>query len=65
MKSNIFYFNVMMRSHSSYVSLVNLLGVKVVRINGSRFWVWDGGECYFIVGSLVTSVLLLPLWVAF
>jgi hypothetical protein len=35
---------VMMRSHSSYICLVNLLGVKVVRLGGSRFWVWGGGK---------------------
>jgi hypothetical protein len=40
-----------MRSQSSYACLVNLLGVKVVRVNGSRFWVWGGGECYLFVGS--------------
>jgi hypothetical protein len=33
---------VMKRSHSSYICLVNLLGVKVVRLGGSRFW--GGGE---------------------
>ena len=42
MKSD--YFIVMMISHSSYVCLVNLLGVKVVRMGGSRFWAWGGGE---------------------
>jgi hypothetical protein len=38
------YFIVMMRSQTSYVCLVSLLGAKVVRITGSRFWVWGGGE---------------------
>jgi hypothetical protein len=42
MKSRLFI--VMMRSHSSYICLVNLLGVKVVRLGGSKFWVWGGGE---------------------
>jgi hypothetical protein len=34
----------MMRSHSSYICLVYLLGVTVVRLIGSGFWVWGGGE---------------------
>jgi hypothetical protein len=42
MKSRLFI--VTMRSHSSYICLVNLLRVKVVRLGGSRFWVWGGGE---------------------
>jgi hypothetical protein len=42
MKSRLFIAT--MRSHSSYICLVNRLGVKVVRLGGSRFWVWGGGK---------------------
>jgi hypothetical protein len=46
-----------------------LLGVKVVRIISSRFWVWGGGEdsdgVIIFWGSSVLSVLFLPLGVAF
>jgi hypothetical protein len=55
---------VMMRTHSSYTCLVNLLGVKVVRLGGSRFWVWGGvvekdrTVLYLIVGSLAEQEIL-------
>jgi hypothetical protein len=42
MKSKLFYFDD--EISVIYVCLVNLLGVKVVLIIGSTFWVWGGGE---------------------
>jgi hypothetical protein len=42
MKDNLFYCED--EISVIYLSLVNLLGVKVVRIIGSRFWVWGVGE---------------------
>jgi hypothetical protein len=64
MKSRLFI--VLMRSHSPYICFVNLLGLKVVRLGGSRLWVWGGGEvwdgvvsyCGFISISFSASSLL-------